>query len=160
MRPRSWKYGQLLSPAIRSRRGVRSPGGGLKTARAVSLRRSTLTIRNVAQLLRSPSRDFIEVASYSWDGRHMTQPLPVLFLWHRLCSYLGTMKHQTLAFGMTLIALLSAATGCDRRPSGSDAHSTATGERDQRIGNDPKEQNTGIGSNPSEEITRPTQPTP
>jgi hypothetical protein len=54
---------------------------------------------------------------------------------------------------LVLLAALGAASCSD--PSGDDGgldmRSRGTGERDERLGNDPAEQNTGEGSNPENE---------
>ena len=65
----------------------------------------------------------------------------------------GTFDHATPACMGVLLAAAIAASGCDG--SHDDEGSTATGERNERLGNDPKEQNTGRGSNPAEEIEDP-----
>lgn len=63
-----------------------------------------------------------------------------------------------------LVALLAlAAASCtdttgDR--GGLDMRSRGTGERDQRLGNDPAEQNTGEGSTTSEGSTSQEEPSP
>jgi hypothetical protein len=52
-----------------------------------------------------------------------------------------------------VLAMLAVA-GCSDsgdEDGGLDARSRSTGERDQRLGNDPAEQNTGEGSNPENE---------
>lgn len=56
---------------------------------------------------------------------------------------------------LLLTALATIATGGCSDPTGDDGgldmRSRGTGERDQRLGNDPAEQNTGEGSNPENE---------
>jgi hypothetical protein len=64
-------------------------------------------------------------------------------------------KQSVVVLGTCLLAAFAAVSGCQDRQTNSDAGSSATGERDQRIGNDPAQQNVGRGSNPSEEVESP-----
>ena len=69
---------------------------------------------------------------------------------------LGMMKAKhSLTLGACLLAAFVSIAGCQNRETGSGTGSTATGERNQRLGNDPAEQNVGKGSNPSEEVESP-----
>jgi hypothetical protein len=53
------------------------------------------------------------------------------------------------------VAAFALTSACDNAETGNNVGSTSTGERDERVGNDPADQNTGRGSNPSEEVASP-----
>ncbi len=63
---------------------------------------------------------------------------------------------------LLLAVFMALAAGCSDGPSGDgaglDARSRGTGERNDRLGNDPAEQNTGAGSTREEEPQPPGSP--
>jgi hypothetical protein len=75
------------------------------------------------------------------------------FLRHGTCYVVGRGRHTKTTQLLIVLAVLAAG-GCadpGDDDGGLDARSRSVGERNERLGNDPAEQNTGEGSNPENE---------